>query len=352
MSLTVLSVGYPLAKVSPATAGGAEQVLLTIDKALVAAGHHSLVLAPEGSRCHGLLIPAAIPAGVLDESAKADSRRIFKRLLDRTLSRFSVDVIHMHGLDFIEYLPDADVPVVVSLHLPLTWYPPRAFAALGSRPTLIAVSEFQARTATPEARIDSVIPNGVDLNEFRPAHRRGQYLLCLGRICPEKAPHLALQAAEQAGAELVLAGAVFDYPEHREYFDRFIAPRLNHRLRFIGEVGGRHKRDLLAGARCLLIPSQAPETSSLGAMEALACGTPVIAWRSGALPEIVRCGRTGFLVSSPEEMSDAISRLDTIDSAACRAEAEAKFDARHMISRYLALFASVAHKPLPELQAA
>lgn len=96
--MTVLSVSYPLAKVSPGTAGGAEQVLLTIDRALVQEGHRSLVLAPESSRCSGLLIPARIPSGVLDENSKREARSTFKHLLDRTLARYSVDVIHMHGI--------------------------------------------------------------------------------------------------------------------------------------------------------------------------------------------------------------------------------------------------------------
>src|SRR5690348_3218889 len=115
MRLTVLSVSYPLAKVSSGTAGGAEQVLATIDRALVRDGHRSLVLAPEGSHCYGLLIPALIPSGVLDDVARREARKVFKQLLERTLARFSVDVVHMHGLDFSEYLPVGDVPLVVSL---------------------------------------------------------------------------------------------------------------------------------------------------------------------------------------------------------------------------------------------
>src|SRR5438874_5105127 len=122
MGLTVLSVSYPLAKVSPGTAGGAEQVLATIDKGLVRAGHRSLMLAPEGSRCSGLLIPARVPSGVLDEAEKREARQIFKHLLEQTISHFDVDVVHMHGIDFREYVPDSDVPVVVSMHLPLSWY--------------------------------------------------------------------------------------------------------------------------------------------------------------------------------------------------------------------------------------
>jgi len=353
MRLTVLSVNYPLAKVSPATAGGAEQVLAAIDSGLVSAGHRSLVLAPEGSRCSGLLIAAQVPSGVLDESAKREARRTFKELLDRTLTRCSVDVVHMHGVDFYEYLPESDVPIVVTTHLPLSWYPRRQLLHKPVNALLVGVSDFQARTAPPEVEIDCVIPNGVDLEEIVPRRQPGEYVLAMGRICPEKGLHLALEAAELAGEKLILAGMVFDYPEHRSYFDSMIAPRLGKSARFIGPVGGIRKRHLLSGAKCLLIPSQVSETSSLLAMEAMAAGTPVIAWRSGALPEIVSDGKTGFVVASVEDMASAISRIRQIDRRACRREAIRRFDGRKMLSSYLCLYEAVVRRSFtPELQAA
>jgi glycosyltransferase involved in cell wall biosynthesis len=342
MRLTVLSVSYPLAKVSPRTAGGAEQVLATIDKSLVSEGHRSIVLAPEGSRCHGLVIPVQVPSGLLDQTARQESRRFFKSQLDRALVSYSPDVVHMHGVDFFEYLPDSDVPIVVSLHLPLASYDRHALVPGGHNITRVCVSEFQARTAERTFAIDCVIPNGVDLNELGPTEKPGDYLLAMGRICPEKGFHLALEAAQRAGEKLILAAALFEYPEHRSYFDSRIAPRLEQWTRLIGPVGGQRKRHLLAGAKCLLIPSLVEETSSLIAMEALACGTPVIAWRSGALPEVVTDGRTGFLVSSIEEMGDAIAHVDHIDRRECRTKAERSFDARKMVSRYVDVYRRVA----------
>jgi glycosyltransferase involved in cell wall biosynthesis len=350
--LTVLSVSYPLATVSPNTAGGAEQVLSTLDRELVRAGHRSIVLAPAGSRCEGLLIPAPTAADNLDEGARIESRRVFKRLLDSTLERYPVDVVHMHGLDFAEYLPASDVPLSITLHLPLSWYDDRA---LRERPntTFVCVSHAQARTAMPGIPPLHVVPNGVDLDALRPADRRGDYAITLGRVCPEKAFHLAIDAAEMAGVKLLLAGKVYDYREHREYFETMIRPRLNSRARFAGPIGGKRKARLLAGARCMLIPSQAPETSSLVAMEALACGTPVIAWRSGALADIVRHGRTGFLVSSVEQMADAIGKVSLISRADCRREAEKRFSAKGMAVHYFELYESViSATPTRELQAA
>jgi len=352
MPLTVLNVAYPLAPVSEATAGGAEQVLLTLDRGLVHQGHHSLVLAAAGSRCHGLLIPVEIPSGNLDQQAKQEARRQFRVALNHALERHSVDVIHMHGIDFHEYLPDCDLPVVVSLHLPLSWYERRALAGSPVNVALVCVSHSQARTAPPDVQIGRVIPNGVNLDRFLPTARKGNYVLYMGRICPEKGLHLAIEAAERASVKLLIAGTVFDYPEHREYFETMIRPRFGRTVIFLGSVGGRRKAHLLAGAKCLLIPSQARETSSLIAMEAMASGTPVIAWRSGALPEIVNESRTGFLVSSVEEMARAIAHVSDLTGAHCRREAEAKFSSERMISSYLDLYNELAVPNLAELQAA
>lgn len=351
--LTVLSVSYPLARVSLSTAGGAEQVLTTLDKALVVADHKSLVLAPAGSRCDGLLIPAQIPNGLLDENAKFNARRTFKLLLDRTLRSYPVDVVHMHGLDFHEYLPDHDIPIVVSLHLPLSWYQNDALRLLRSNLRLVCVSKSQADTAPCRVRIGSIIPNGIDLARFRPAHGKSNYAVAMGRICPEKGLHLAIDAAEQAGINLLIAGTVFDYPEHREYFNSMIRPRLNARIRFVGPVGGLRKANLLAGARCLLIPSLVTETSSLVAMESLASGTPVVAFPNGALPEIITPGRTGFLTNSAEEMAEAIRGVDSLSPTECRREAERRFSSQKMVGQYLNLYREALNRPdLLELQAA
>jgi glycosyltransferase involved in cell wall biosynthesis len=343
MSLTVLSVSYTLAQVAAGTAGGAEQVLATLDAALVRAGHKSLVLAPAGSRTLGLLIPVAVPGNILNDAAKQEARRTFKASLSHTLDTYPVDLVHMHGLDFNEYLPDRDIPIIITLHLPLSWYAQDALrfnCSIG----LVCVSNSQAATAPRDVEIAKVISNGIDLEQFRSARKKSDYALVISRICPEKGIHLAIDAAEQAGIELIIAGSVFEYPEHRNYFESTVRPRLNTRVRFIGPVGGDRKADLLAGAHCLLIPSLAPETSSLVAMEAMASGTPVIAFRNGALPEIVSERHTGFLVGNAEEMACMISRAASISPRDCRDEAAKRFSASRMFDQYLELYQSVLNR--------
>jgi len=353
MRLTVLNVSYPLAPVSAGTAGGAEQVLSTLDAALVQHGCRSLVIAPEGSKCQGLLLPTALVPQVLDEDAKHRARERHRDAIRRAIDTFPVDVVHLHGVDFMHYLPQPGVPVIVTLHLPPGFYDHQAFGTSRPETYLVCVSQSQACKCPPNADITSVIGNGVPLNWFRPtgAFRKGSYVLYMGRMCPEKAPHLAMDAARSAGVPCWIAGNVFPYPTHLRYFDEFIEPRLaSYGHHFVGSVGGMRKRDLIAGAKCLLVPSQIAETSSLAAMEAFACGAPVIAFRTGALSEVVRHGATGFVVENVEEMADAILELKKIAPADCRTEAERRFSSETMVRRYFELYQQASQAAVSAIQ--
>ena len=203
---------------------------------------------------------------------------------------------------------------------------------------LNCVSWSQHRTCPPSPLLLDPIPNGVEVDRLANGLPKRNYALALGRICPEKSFHFALDAARLSGTSLLLAGQIFPYDSHLEYFASEIKPRLDRQRRFLGPVGFTRKNRLLAQATCLVIPSTVSETSSLVAMEAMACGTPVIAFRAGALPEIVDHGRTGFIVDDVDQMASALGEVGVLDPEECRRAARSRFSAHTMSSSYLHLY--------------
>jgi glycosyltransferase involved in cell wall biosynthesis len=339
MPRTVLSVAYPLTPTGPDAVGGAEQIAAAMDAALVRAGHRSIVLACEGSQTAGDLVATPRWEGNLNDGVRQWGARQHRIAIAQALERYPVDLIHMHGLDWHAYLPEPGIPVLATLHLPPSWYPGYALRMRRPQTFLACVSQSQrAACAAPHMPV-FVVENGVPLERLQKrAYPKRNYAVALGRICPEKGFHFALEACRRTGTPMILAGEVFRYKMHVDYFEHEIRPRLDARRKFIGPVGLERKRRLLAGASCLLVSSLAPETSSLVAMEALACGTPVIAFASGALPEIVEHGKTGFIVTNVDEMADALPRVEAIDPGECRKAARERFSSDRMARNYLALY--------------
>ncbi len=338
--MTILSVAYPLAPVRESTAGGAEQVLAALDAALVRAGHHSIVVACEGSCVAGTLVATPRFDGPLDERAVHDAQGYKRSAIRHALGSWPVDVVHMHGQDFDACLPGGGVPVVVTLHVPAEWY---GAGALRANAHFVFVSETQRRNWPVPMQRASVIPNGVDTNAFRTRASKRGFALALGRVAPEKGTALALEAAARAGVPMIVAGEVYGYETHRSYFRDEVAPRLNGTTRiFIGPLNLARKRRLLTAARCLVAASCVAETSSLTAMEAMACGTPVVAFPAGALAEIVEHGRTGFLAGSVDEMAAGIRDAAAIDPELCRRAARERFPLSRTIAAYFDLYETLA----------
>jgi glycosyltransferase involved in cell wall biosynthesis len=343
VSLTVLNVAYPFAPAGSNAVGGAEHVLGQLDAALVEAGHRSLVMASSDSQVQGTLIAVEAPLARITEEQRRAAWAVRRARMEQALRDFDVDVVHMHAMDFLAYLPPPGrVPVLVTLHLPPSWYPREVFDMTRDDVHLHCVSHAQQRQCPPGARLLPVIENGAQIPAQAPRVRKHAFAVGLGRICAEKNWHVALDAARTAGVPMLLAGRVFPYEAHEHYFESHLRPRLDRMRRFIGSVAHQRKLRLLSMAHCLLVPSLAPETSSLVAMEALACGTPVVAYPSGALPEIVEDGVTGFLVHSPREMAAAIHRCDRIDPERCRGVARERFNVQCTTARYLDVYRQLA----------
>lgn len=351
MLLRVLSVASPFAPVSARAAGSAEQVLSRLDRALAAAGHRSIVVACEGSQTAGELFAFPLP-----QSEKFSAREqacctaAVQQAIDRALASHAVDLIHLHGLDLDAYrLPDG-IPVLISLHMPVACYRPQLWRRFGGSAQFCCVSEWQRRSLPEGIAECAVLENGVPVPQADLRWPRGDFALALSGISPEENAHEAFDAGTLAGTRVLLSGEVLPFDADRQYFHEQIEPRVRSIPRggpqhaFLGRLQEHHKRALLGRAKCLLHPSLAPEVSVPAAMEALAAGTPVIAYRCGAVSEIVEDGRTGFLVDSVEEMAEALGRVQQLSPQACRQSAQRRFSEQRMIERYFELYAAVARR--------
>jgi len=338
MPLTILSVAYPLTPVGPNAVGGSEQILTSLDFAFREAGYRSIVVACEGSEAAGELVTTPSWDGDLNEDVRRRARKQHHIAIRQALDRYEIDFIHMHGLDWHQYPPDPGIPLLATLHLPPDWYPDFIYDWDRPRTYLNCVSKAQCGSVPDGPVPRFVVENGVPISRLLTRVRTRNYVLALGRVCPEKGLHIALDAARRADIPMILSGEVYRYQTHIEYFEKEIKPRLNGRRKFTGPAGLERKRRLMTGAKCLLVPSLVAETSSLVTMEAFACGTPVIAFNVGALPEIVENGRTGFVVESENEMVEAIRRIDEIDPEECRRVARERFSAARMARDYMALY--------------
>src|SRR5947208_1905127 len=179
--------------------------------------------------------------------------------------------------------------------------------------------------------------HGIDAKDFPVGNGDGGYLLFLGRLSPDKGAGRAIDVALKADVRLLLAGKMRE-PWERDYFEARVAPYLSEQIQYLGEVGHERKLELLAGARALVFPIRWNEPFGLVMVEALACGTPVLAFPEGAAPEVVEDGRTGFLCHDESHMAEALTQVETIDRATCRAAVEGYFSTARMVREHLDLF--------------
>lgn len=347
--MRILYVAYPMLPISASVPGGAEQSLWMLERELAGRGHQTAVAACEGSQVAGKLVATGVAPGELDafEQRKAEHEDAVIAEIHRAQTAGEpYDIIHDHGGSFWQRAREVNLPVLATLHLPKTFYWRRAFDAVAVNVYFNCVSLSQQRSFVDIPHMLGVVNNGIRVQDFpTPDGSHDDYLLWIGRICEEKGPHVAIEIAKQAGLPLILAGDVYRFSYHQNYFEREIWPRLdNDRIKRLRPPSFADKVKLLSRARALLVTSSVEETSSLVAMEAMACGTPVVAFGLGALPEIVNDGVTGFLVNTPAEMVGAIGRTAEIDPQACREQVELNYPASRMAQEYEQMCARTIHQ--------
>ncbi len=336
--MRILYVAYPLLPASDESCGGAEQMVWTLEREMVRRGHETVVAACDGSKVSGRLLatgPAPSAPDRFEEREAEHTCRILEFLTASAAAGRPVDLVHDKSGHFWRHATQVDVPLLATLHLPRTFYPEDPFDRGAPNLWLNCVSEAQAETFTGLPNLLGVVKNGIALERFPLTAEKGNYLLWLGRVCEEKGTHIAIDVARGAGLPLVIAGQVYPFSYHEEYYRRAIRPHLDGaHVRFIETPTFEAKAELLGRARALLLPSLVAETSSLAAMEAMACGTPVVAFRRGGIPEVVAHGLSGFLVDTPKQMTDAVSNVHRLDPRGARRYAEAHFSAGRMAEDY------------------
>lgn len=328
--------------VPPRTYGGTERIVHYLTEALVREGHEVTLYASGDSRTSARLRPGVVEA-LRSSSTHRDPLAWHVLQLARVAREAADhDLVHFHT-DFLHYplWRRMSVPQLTTLHGRLDLPDLRPLYEEFGDIRVVSVSDSQRLPLRDVARWAGTVYNGIPAESYTFQSERGSYLAFLGRISPEKGPETAMDIAIRAGIPLKMA-AKTDAID-REYFDARIRHRLAHPLvEYVGELDEHHKNEFLGGALALLFPIDWPEPFGLAMIEAMACGTPVIAYSRGAVPEVVSEGVSGYVVASVDEAVDAIDRIDRIDRAGCRAHFEQRFTAEHMLQGYLDLYRQIA----------
>jgi glycosyltransferase involved in cell wall biosynthesis len=343
----------PLAEaVPPRLYGGTERIVSYLSEELVRQGHQVTVFATGDSRTRAELVACAPKALRLDPSVRDPLPHVLMMLNDVRRRAHEFDVLHFH-MDLLHFPVFSEIAAhtVTTLHGRLDLPDLQPFYRRFRQYPLVSISNDQRRPLLGANWVGTVY-HGLppELLRFTASADQG-YLAFLGRISPEKRPDRAIEIARRAGLRLRIAAKV-DHAD-REYFERDIRPMLGDPLvEFIGEIGDTDKNDFLGNARALLFPIDWPEPFGLVVIESMACGTPVIAFACGSVPEVIEDGVTGFVVTDIDAAVRAVGRLVELDRREIRRRFEQRFAVARMASNYLEIYQQLARTSAPQLRIA
>lgn len=337
--LRIAMIAPPWFELPPTGYGGTEAVVAALVDQLAERGHQVVLI---GAGRHRTKASQFYPT-----YSEPPSRRLGSPLPEvlhaaaaaEVLGRLGVDVVHDHSLAGPLLAPGRHVPTVVTMHGPVSGEPGEYYRRLGDAIDVVAISDAQRRL-NPSLNWVGTVHNAIDVASFPFRDRKDDYLLWLGRFCDDKGAHLAIDLARAAGHRIVLAGKRNE-PEEKDYFAREIAPRLGPDAQYVGEADAARKRELFAGARALVFPIQWDEPFGMVMIEAMACGTPVVALRRGSVPEVVADGVSGAIADHVGQLPGALAAALRLDPAACRRHVQAHFDLPVMAKGYEQIYRSL-----------
>jgi glycosyltransferase involved in cell wall biosynthesis len=328
--MKIAQVSSPWVSTPPRTYGGTEVIVSSLTEGLVNRGHDVTLFATHDSQTQAHLQAWAAPAGYgfhfLDEILHV--RQAYEHLL-----KSDMEIVHNHTLQFGQaFFSLLPIPSLTTCHAHYEhkYY----YAELSRNHAFVSVSQRQQELA-PELNWVGNIPHGIDVERFPFAAEKDDYLLFLGAIAPHKAPHVAIHIAKKLHRPLKLVGPIIE----GFYYENFIAPHVDQDLiQYLGEADFEQKGELYKHASALLFPTSCEEAFGLVMIEALACGTPVIAYINGATPEVIAHKKVGFLVDNPQDMLASVSKCKSISPYECRQYVEQHFNAQLMVERYLEVY--------------
>ncbi|MEY2473297.1 MAG: hypothetical protein QOK28_2626 [Actinomycetota bacterium] len=339
--MRIAVISPPWAPVPPKLYGGIELVVDRLCVGFQAAGHDVLLYATGDSTCP---VPTQwaleVAEGQRIGMAVPEQRHVMHAY--EAVAEWGADIVHDHSIVGPFHAADryANLPVATTIHGPFNEELTDLYERLNKDGVpIIAISNAQA-ASSPSVHVERVIHHGVDAVDFPLGAGDGGYCLFLGRMATDKGPHRAIAAAERAGVPLIIAAKMREAWEV-SYFEEHVKPHLSDTIKYLGEVPHEQKLELLAGASALLNPIRWNEPFGLVMIEAMACGTPVLAFPEGAAPEIVEDGVTGFLCDDEADMAHKIERVGELDRGACRSVVETYFSTKRMVAEHIDLFTSM-----------
>ena len=329
--LRIAMIAPPWFEVPPRGYGGVENVCADLVDALVARGHRVTLIGAgrNGTKAEFVATYADPPSARLGEPMP---EVLHAARAGQVLADLDIDLVHDHTLAGPLLAHGRSFPTIVTAHGPVAGEHGDYYRALADRIGLVAISEAQRRVS-PALPWLGTVHNAVHVDTFPFRADKDESLLFLGRMNPDKGPHLAIDAARAAGLPIIVAGKCNEAPE-RAYVRAEIAPRLGQDVTMFGSADAREKRELLAAASALVFPICWDEPFGMVMIEAMACGTPVVAFRRGSVPEIVVDGVTGILCNRPDELPAAIHAARQLSARACREHVARNFDVSALAEGY------------------
>lgn len=335
--LRIAQIAPIIERVPPKKYGGTERVVHALTEELVKRGHDVTLFATGDSKTSAKLV-SVYPRG-LRESKLDFMQKInwsFFQILNAYKMQDQFDIIHDHiNIMSLPTVQMASTPTVVTIHGAMTSDTRRIYEST-DRPYYVSISDAQVKSI-PALQSAKTIYNGLDMKSYPFSLKNKGYLLFVGRMCMEKGVHHAIDVANALDLPIIIAAKLEE--GYLGYFKEYVEPRLNgENVKWVGEVDEKERNKLMSEALCFLHPVTWPEPFGLTMIESMACGTPVVAFNKGSVPEVIKDGETGFIVNDINEMIEAVGNIDMINRKNCREHALKTFNERRMADEYERLY--------------